>query len=395
LAFIPTPAAAEVGVTATSIRVGGVMDLQGDSSGLGLGMKAGIEAALKNQQVQGDTIDFVVLNDFYEPKIAAEATQKLIHEGIFAMLGNVGTPTAAVVLPILAEHKMPAVGFFTGAGLLRPGVGDVINFRASYTQEVAEVVRAAINAGVRPEEICAYVQNDAYGMAGVEGLKRALQGLPNTGKIIQGIERVQALPDANPARNNVGPIGFYQRNTLRSREGYASLKHWEQATGTRCRLVVTVGTYKGIGNFAGYSRIKGETWVLSAVSFTGAEDFRSALNDYGITDRVIMTQVVPHLDSELPIVADARKALGGDLSYVSLEGYIVGRMFLTIAQKIKGGITRESFLKAVQGQKFDLGGLPLDFSDDNQGSNLVEITYFEGGDFKEVEGDVWKRLFRN
>ncbi len=37
------------GVTSSSIRIGGVMDLKGDSRGLGLGMKAGIEAAIRNK----------------------------------------------------------------------------------------------------------------------------------------------------------------------------------------------------------------------------------------------------------------------------------------------------------------------------------------------------------
>ena len=103
-----------------------------------------------------------------------EATRKLLEQGVFAVLGNVGTPTAKVSLPVLAEDGAPAVGFFTGAGLLRPGVGEVVNFRASYVQETAAVIRAAIQSGVPASGICAFVQNDAYGMAGVGGIKRAL-----------------------------------------------------------------------------------------------------------------------------------------------------------------------------------------------------------------------------
>lgn len=384
------------GVTATTLRIGGVMDLQGDSQGLGRGMKAGIEAAVAGKRTQGNrAIEYVVLNDFYDPKAAVEATRKLIAEGVFAVVGNVGAPTAKATLPILAENKVPAVGFLSGTELLRPGVGQVVNYRASFVQETARVIGAALQAGVKPEGICAYVQNDSYGMAGVEGMKRALESVPNTAKIIQAIERVQALPDEDSKRNNQGPIGFYQRNTLRSREGYDSLKRWEQTSGTQCRLVVTVGTYSGVGNFAGYARMKGEKWVLSAVSFTGADDFKKTLKEYGITERVIMTQVVPSLDSDLPIVADARRALGKDLSYVSLEGYIVGKMFLTILGKITGDLTPENFMKAVQGQKFNLGGLALDFSDDNQGSDLVELTLLEGGELKPAGETGLRRVFQN
>lgn len=382
------------GVTPTTLRVGAVMDLQGDSKGLGLGMKAGIEAAIKNRQVHGRTIELVAMNDFYNPQTTVEATKKLIDQGIFAMLGNVGTPTAKVALPILAEHKVPAVGFFTGSNILRPGVGYIVNFRASYGQETSKMVDAAIGAGLKPDQICGYVQNDSYGMSGVLALKAALAKLPNTNKMVQAIERIQALPDEDPARNNIGPIGFYQRNTLRSKEGYISLKNWEAASGTRCRLVITVGTYRAVSNFAAYTRFKGENWLISAVSFTGADDLRTALKEYGIADRIVMTQVVPTMNSNLPIVAEARKALGSQLSYVSLEGFIVGKMFLAILQNIDGEITRDNFMSAVRGQTFNLGGIPINFSNGNQGSDFVQITYLDGDEYKPLYPDNLKQLFQ-
>ena len=49
---------AEDGVTDNEIMIGGVMDLEGRSSGLGLGMKAGIEAALEGQTVAGRKVRF-------------------------------------------------------------------------------------------------------------------------------------------------------------------------------------------------------------------------------------------------------------------------------------------------------------------------------------------------
>jgi ABC-type branched-subunit amino acid transport system substrate-binding protein len=370
------------------------MDLQGDSKGLGLGMKAGIEAAFAEQKLQGRRIEFVAANDFYNPQTSVQAAKTLLDQGVFAMLGNVGTPTAKAVLPVLKEHHVPAIGFFTGAGLLRPGEGDVINFRASYVQETGKVIEAAMQAGIEPAQVCAYVQNDAYGMAGVAGVKAALAKHSGTGKIVETLDRIQAMADEDPARNNVGPVGLYQRNTLRSREGYLSLKGWEERNATRCRLVITVGTYKAIGNFVAYSRHKGENWLVSAVSFTGADNFRAALKDYGFTDRVIMTQVVPALDSNLPIVAEARKALGDQLSFVSLEGYIAGRMFLAIAGSVKEDITRASFVAAARGKRFDLGGLPLDFSDDNQGSDLVQLTYIDGDQYRELDPEGLRRLLQ-
>lgn len=389
-----SPAAAQQGVTDRLIRIGGVMDLEGRSRGLGLGMKAGITAAIRNQRVKNRRIEFVTLNDSYTPAKTIEATNALVAQGVFVMIGNVGTPTAKVSLPILAQAKVPAVGFFTGAGILRPGVGDIINYRASYVQETAAVIRAAIDAGVSPAQICAYVQNDAYGMAGVIGIKRALSTLPGTELVTKTLDVILQQQGENPARNDLGPVGVYQRNTFTSRGGYQSLKNWEQVSKAACKVVVTVGTYNAIAKFAAYSRYKGDNWIISAVSFTGADDFHQALSDAGIRDRVIMTQVVPPLDSRLPIVAEARQRLGDQFGWVSLEGYIVGKLWLYGMEQIQGRITRAKFLDALRGRRFDLGGLKLDFTTDNQGSDLVVLTNLTPDGFKPMPISAWDALVR-
>ena len=394
-AFVPgRPGLAQQGVTDRLIRIGGVMDLEGRSRGLGRAMKAGIEAALRNQRVKGRRVEFVVRNDSYTPAKTIEATNALVTQGIFVMIGNVGTPTAKVSLPILAQSKVPAVGFFTGAGLLRHGAGDIINYRASYVQETSAVIRAAIDAGVNPAQICAYVQNDAYGMAGVIGIKRALSVLPGTELVTKTLDVIVQQQGENPARNDLGPVGVYQRNTFTSRGGYRSLKNWELVSKAPCKVVVTVGTYNAISKFAAYSRYKGDDWIVSAVSFTGADNFSKALADSNIRDRVIMTQVVPPLDSRLAIVAEARKSLGEQFGWVSLEGYIVGKLWLTAMESVEGRITRAKFLNAVRGRKFDLGGLKLDYSNDNQGSDLVVLTDLSPDGFKPMSVSAWDGLLR-
>jgi len=41
------------------------------------------------------------------------------HRPVFAFIGNVGTPTAEVSVPLVLEHKRGSSAPFTGAGLLR------------------------------------------------------------------------------------------------------------------------------------------------------------------------------------------------------------------------------------------------------------------------------------
>ena len=107
------------GVLPDVVRVAGVMDLEGRSRDLGRGMRAGIEAALRDEYVGLRRVEFEALDDAYTPGKTAAAVNRLLAGGIFAMIGNVGTPTAAVALPLLAQAGVPAVGFFSGAALLR------------------------------------------------------------------------------------------------------------------------------------------------------------------------------------------------------------------------------------------------------------------------------------
>lgn len=393
LSLVAGAAWAEVGVTDTQITVGSVLALQGKAKGLGQGMKAGMEAAFAGVKVKGRTIRLLTKNDSYEPKRTAEQTKAMIKEGVFVMIGNVGTPTAIVSLPILKKENIPAVGFFTGAGILRPGKGGaILNYRASYVQETAAVISSSIKAGLKPSQICAFVQNDGYGMAGLVGVKLALQKANADGSIIKSLDTIMGKKGSKPARNKIGPVGVYTRNTIKVKPGYKSLKAWEKKSGTRCKLVVTVGAYGTIAHFARNAKKEGEKWIISAVSFTGADNFRGDLEKYKATDRIIMTQVVPLLESNLPVVKEAKEKLGKKFGFVTLEGYIVGKMFLDIVGKMKGELTRENFVKTARASRLDLGGLKLDFTNNNQASDEVIVSHLEGKRYVTTTQGIWNGL---
>ncbi len=362
------------GITNNRIRLGSVLVLQGQDEALGNGMRLGIEASLAGEKVQGRSLEVIFKNDYYEPASARKATEELLeNQDIFLALGNVGTPTAQVTLPILAQHNIPAVGFFTGAKLLRENApGPIVNYRAGYDQEIAAVVEMAISAGITPAEVCAYVQNDGYGLDALNNLQQILAKLGASNEII---ERYEEILTSTGDRNNLGPVGVYTRNTPYSEPGYNSLKKWESENVVKCKLVITAATYRNLSYFAKISREKGEQWLISALSFTGADELRLDLEEYNVIDGIIMTQVVPLLDSDLPIVEEARIALGENFGMISLEGYVVGKILLQILRDIPGELNRENFLKQVTESRFDLGGIPIDFTDgDNQGSDLVIVS---------------------
>src|SRR5262245_56036597 len=136
-----TPAAAEDGVAADSVTFGQAAVLEGPAAALGQGMRAGISAAFdeinKKGGVNGRKLKLVSVDDGYEPDRSIAMTKKLIEEDkVFALIGPVGTPTAAAAQPIATAAKVPFVGAFTGAGFLRNiALENVINVRASYGAE--------------------------------------------------------------------------------------------------------------------------------------------------------------------------------------------------------------------------------------------------------------------
>ena len=364
-----------LGVDTKTITLGSLLPLEGDLKGDGLAIKTGLEAAFATQTVQGRRIELKALNDFYEPNKAVEGAKQLAEQGVFLMIGNYGTPTLKAVLPVLAPKKIPVLAPYTGAALTSPG--EVLNMRASYEQEVHSVIEIALRAGIKPEEICAYVQNDSYGMANLAGIRSALAAISPVPAIVAKLDQIINQPGDQPKRDNLGPVGVYNRGLLAARDGYLSLKAWEETSKHRCRLVVTAGVFEALANFIHYARTKGETWVFSVNSFSGTP--LKGLKDQNVTGKVIQTQVVPPLDATQPIVEEARKALGAKLNHHAvLEGYLTGKLFLAIAQAVEGPLTQENFLKAARRQPYDLGGFKVDFTNGrNPGSEVVFLSYLK------------------
>ena len=130
-------------------------------------MRLGIEAAFHEANekggVHGRRIELTSLDDAYEPEAAIANTQQLIGEGVFALIGAVGTPTSRSATPIAFAAGAPYIAPFTGAGFLRdPEWSNIINLRASYAQETEEMVeRLRTDLGI--ERIGILYQDDSYG----------------------------------------------------------------------------------------------------------------------------------------------------------------------------------------------------------------------------------------
>ena len=102
--------------------------------------------------------------------------QLIEKEHVLALIGNVGTPTAIVAVPLANEQKTLLFAPLGGGPILRNDPPDryVINFRASYAEETSAMIDALIDiGGLKPEEIAFFTQKENSGFAmGVTALQR-------------------------------------------------------------------------------------------------------------------------------------------------------------------------------------------------------------------------------
>jgi len=370
LALMPGFAvAAENGVTADTIVFGQAAALAGPAAALGTGMQAGITAAFdeanKKGGVHGRKLKLISVDDGYEPEKSIVATKKLIDEDkVFALIGPVGTPTSAATQPIATAAKVPFVGAFTGAGFLRnPKLENVINVRATYDAETEAWVQH-LTEDLKITKIAIFYQDDAFGRAGLSGFKKAMDK--------RGLK--------------IAAEGTYERNTVAVKTALLGIK------GAEPEAVVMVGAYKPCAEFIKLSHKVSFNPVFVNISFVGASALAKELGPDG--NGVIVSQVVPFpWDASVKVVADYQAAMKAENAnaqpeFVSLEGYLVGRLAIAALDKAGAELTRESFLKAIKGTgTFDFGGLVMKFGpDDNQGLDKVFMTMIQGdGSFKPVE----------
>jgi branched-chain amino acid transport system substrate-binding protein len=363
------PASAEDGVTADSVTFGQAAVLQGPASALGVGMQLGIQAAFdeanRNGGVHGRKLKLISHDDGYEPDRSIAQTKKLIDEDkVFALVGAVGTPTSGAAQPIATAAKVPFIGAFTGVSFLRnPKLENVINIRASYNAETEAWVKH-LTEDLKIKKIAIFYQDDAFGRAGLDGVKAAM--------LKRGLELTAEAT--------------YERNTVAVKSALLTLKRAEP------EAVVMVGAYKPVAEFIKLSRKVDFNPVFVNISFVGAAALAKELGPEG--NGVIVSQVVPFpWDASLKVVADyqaAIKAVDGknEPDFVSLEGYLVGRLVTEAMQTAGDNPTRDGLLASIKNTgKFDIGGLPMTFGPEkNEGLDQVFLTVVQpDGSFKAVD----------
>jgi ABC-type branched-subunit amino acid transport system substrate-binding protein len=411
------------------IALGMTGPLSGPSLRLGTEMQRGILAYFKRVNddggVFGRRLELDCQDDQYDPSKAREKMKLLLDiqrdvqspdlpdergpNGVFAIIGNIGTPTMLETAPLATKNRVIYFAPFTGSQrYLRDGTNSpyVYNYRAGYYEETEAMVdylstyrqpRVITSPpGESYKRIIAFTQNDTYGDAGYNGLVQAYNRmsplpqpdstLPNPSiarlyyerenvasvdpAIVQATQLLEGILGDGSAAQSVAilMVDTYQP----ANKFIRSVKDWINAdpTGTRAnKLDVEFMNVSFVG-----SDSLAEALTNSPDSYT---DVRDGKKRY-YTEDVMVTQVVPSYASQAVGVTEYRadiQAAAGVYSFTSLEGYVAARLFVKALELNGPTLDTETFRTTLDTAvvNVDIGiGTRLNFSSTNhQASHTV------------------------
>lgn len=348
------------GIFDDKIVIGQSAAFTGPAEALGLGMRIGLQAAMAEANtsggVHGRQIELVTYDDGYEPDRAIANTEKLIEaDDVFALIGAVGTPTSKASQPIAKAADVPFIGPFTGAGFLRDADNaHVVNVRGTYDQETEAWIEH-LTKDLDAKKIAILYQDDSFGRVGLAGVQKALD------------KRGMSL----------AAEGTFKRNSVAVKSALLKIRK------AKPDAVVMVGSYKPIAAFVKLARKVRMKSQFVTISFVGSKALAKELGELG--HGVVVTQVVPFFeDRSLPLVDSYLNALADidasdDAGFVSLEGYLVGRVFVDTLRSLGNDVSRESFMNTFQKNlELDMGGVTLSYGPgDNQGMDRTYLSVLQ------------------
>lgn len=320
--------ASQQGVTKGEILVGTIQDLSGPIAGYGKQARNGMLLRVEEANEQGGLYDrklrLLVEDSAYDPKKAILAAQKLVNQdGIFAMIGHIGTAQNNAAMPVLFEKNVINFLPLTASKDMYEPLHRLkyALFASYYDQMRLAVPRMAQqkNAG----KVCVIYQDDDFGL---EVLNGAEAGLRSIGK-------------------ELAEKTSFKRGTTDFSSQVARLK----AAG--CDMVV-MGTIirETIGTMA-ESRKNGFTPVFLASSAAYSDLIHKLGGKTTEGFFAVMSSQHPYTDEQdLAIRFWANKyktRFNEEPSVMSVYGYTMVDMFVRAVRKTGPNLTTDNFIKAM------------------------------------------------
>jgi branched-chain amino acid transport system substrate-binding protein len=324
---------AQQGVTKDEIVLGSIQDMSGPAASYGkqvrLGMMLRVNEANEQGGVNGRKLRLIVEDSSYDPKKAVLAAQKLVsQDGIFAMVGHIGTAQNMAAMPVQFEKNV--INFFpvtAAREMYEPFHRLKYSFAASYYDQL-RIAAPRIYKDHKIKKPCAIYQDDEFGL---EILKGAEAGLKTVGAEL--VEKTS-----------------YKRGATDFSSQVARMK----AAG--CDMVV-MGT------------------IIRETVGTMAEARKSSFNPIFVGSSAVYTELIPRLggkavdglyapmtslhpyldsaDTRVRFWANKYKtAFNEEPTVLSVYGYLAMDSFIKTAHKVGRELTTDTFVRTMDTMTF-------------------------------------------
>ena len=170
------------GITDNEIKIGGSYPFSGPASAyrsIAEGAKAYFEMVNAEGGVDGRKINFITLDDAYEPPKAVQNARRLIQqEQVFALFNTLGTPNNVAIWDYVNKQEVPHLYVATGASLwgANPKAHPwTIGWQPDYVTE-SQVYAHYLDENKPRAKVAVLYQNDAFGEDLLNGFKDAIKG---------------------------------------------------------------------------------------------------------------------------------------------------------------------------------------------------------------------------
>lgn len=336
-----------------ALRIGMVAGFSGPVAGLAQesadGARLYFDAVNAQGGIKGQAIELVTQDDRYDPATAAAQAKALAGQGVIALMLSRGTGPTEAMLPVLKENRLPLIAPATGAAsLYEPVQPWVYNLRASYQREAERAVKHLAGIGVR--RITIVQVNDSFGNDAGKG---AIKGLDESKlRALSHLRYDRNRPDLAPTMQAITKAGI--------------------------EAVVLIGPGYAVVEGVNALRAAGSTAHVATLSNNASNDFVKSLGENA--RGVVVTQLFPYERSTAnPLVREAlglARAQGrNEVTPAQLEGFAAAKLVVEALRRAGKDIGRDSFTRALEGPRFDLGGLQVHYSEkDHAGLEFTDVS---------------------
>lgn len=334
-----------------AILVGQSVPMSGPVAGAFQGPLAGQKLAIdeinRKGGIGGRPIKLLIRDDAYDTERTVQNVRELVEsDKVVALTGLGSTAGVATLLPYLAERRMPLIGAWTGAHVLRLKAHPTFfTSQASFKDEVEHAFRTL--STIQLNEVAVALQDNAFG----QSMQPVIEG--STKAFNLNISKTASLAvDGSNAATVAAELA---------------------ASKPKAVYLVAVGPSVVAFVKAAKAKLNVPVYTLSVAA--------SAVPALGKDARgLAMTQIVPYPWRQTdPMAREFNQlavAANVPISYNAYGGYLGARFLIESLQRASPDITKESLIKAIEGMRnWSLGGNALSFSPErHHGSSWAEIT---------------------